>query len=61
MKKASDYLRHAEDCRRLAAAMEGEQRDQLLNMAKVWEQLASDRAELVAKHPELTLRDDEPR
>jgi hypothetical protein len=45
MKKASDYLKHAKDCRALAKQMEsGEQRDQLLKMAETWEVLARERA-----------------
>jgi hypothetical protein len=45
MKTASDYSRHAQDCRALAAAMKiGEQRDQLLRMAEMWEQVSKDRA-----------------
>jgi len=54
MKKASEYRQHARECRELAAQMEsGEHREQLLAMADHWEQLAADRAELVARHPDL--------
>ncbi len=54
MKKASEYRRHAEECRALANAMEqGAQRNQLLEMAATWENLARDRSELVRRHPEL--------
>ena len=54
MKTASEYLRHAEECRALAAQMTtSEQREQLLNMAEMWEQLAEDRSDLVRKHLEL--------
>ncbi len=53
MKTASEYLRHAEECRALAAQMTtGEQREQLLEMAEVWERLAQERSDLVRKHPE---------
>lgn len=56
MKKASGYRQHAEECRVLAQKMEqGEQRDQLLEMAATWEALANDRAELIRRHPELAL------
>ncbi len=55
MKKASEYRQHAEECRALAASMEGEQRDQLLEMAATWDALAADRADLVRRHPELAL------
>lgn len=54
MKKASDYLRHAEECRVLArgAATDGE-RKQLVTMAETWEALASERQNLMRLHPEL--------
>jgi len=60
MKKASEYRLHVEECLALAAKMKtGEQREQLLKMAEVWERLAQDRSDLVRKHPELeqALRD----
>ncbi|MDE2486349.1 MAG: hypothetical protein KGO51_03040 [Alphaproteobacteria bacterium] len=54
MKKASEYREHARECRELAARMDrGEQREQLLAMARHWDQLADDRAALVRLHPEL--------
>jgi len=56
MKKASEYRRHAEECRALAKGMAaGEHRDQLLEMAATWERLAVERSELVRRHPELAL------
>ena len=56
MKKASEYRRHAEECRVLAQRMaQGEHRDQLLEMAATWEKLAADRSEFVCRHPELGL------
>jgi hypothetical protein len=56
MKKASEYRLHAEECRTLARGMNaGEQRDQLLDMANTWEQLATERALLIARHPELAI------
>lgn len=56
MKKASEYRMHARECRELAAKMMlGEQRDQLIRMAVHWDQLASDRAAMVLKHPEMAL------
>jgi hypothetical protein len=48
MKKASEYREHADECRKLAASMEGDQRDQLLQMAENWDQLAEDRTRLIA-------------
>lgn len=54
MKKASQYRKHAEECRALAKQVpEGPQRDQLLEMARTWDNLAKDRDMLVQKHPEL--------
>jgi len=54
MKTAAEYRKHAEECRVLAKQMpEGDQRDQLLEMARTWENLAIEREQLVRKHPEL--------
>ncbi len=58
MKKASEYRRHEEECRALAKRTRGEQRDQLLDMAATWDQLAAERSELVRRHPELAIRDE---
>ena len=56
MKKASEYRQHAEECRVLAATMElGDQREQLLAMARHWDALARDRATLIRLHPDLAL------
>ena len=56
MKKASEYRRHAEECRTLAKNMKlGEHRDQLLEMATTWENLAAERTELIHRNPELGL------
>jgi hypothetical protein len=54
MKTAAEYRKHAEECRVLARQMpEGEQREQLLEMARTWESLAETREGLVRNHPEL--------
>jgi len=54
MKRASEYRKYAEECRALAKLVpEGEQRKQLLEMARVWDNLAADRENLVHNHPEL--------
>ena len=54
MKKASEYRKHAEECRALARQVpEGPQRDQLLEMARTWDNLANDRDILLQKHPEI--------
>ncbi|HEU6441731.1 MAG TPA: hypothetical protein VFF38_05180 [Microvirga sp.] len=59
MKKASEYRKHAEECRILAKQVpEGPQRDQLLEMARTWDNLANDRDALVKKHPELAQTDE---
>ena len=56
MKKASEYRKHAAECRALAQKVkQGEQRDQLLDMAKTWERLAADRSALVRRRPEVAL------
>ena len=54
MKTAAEYRQHTEECRGLAKQMsEGEQRNQLLEMARTWDNLARDREQLVRNHPEL--------
>jgi hypothetical protein len=53
LKKASEYRRHAQECREMARRESGVPRDQLLEMARVWDELARERSELVRKHPEL--------
>ena len=54
MKTAAEYRKHAEECRTLAQQVpEGEQRNQLLEMARTWDNLARDREKLVQNHPEL--------
>ena len=54
MKTAAEYRKHAEECRVLAKQVpEGEQRNQLLEMARTWDNLAIERERLVRNHPEL--------
>jgi len=56
VKKASEYRQHAEECRILARQVpDGPQREQLLEMARTWDNLAQDRDRLVERHPELNL------
>jgi hypothetical protein len=44
MKKASEYRKHADECRALAKRMEqGEHRDQCFELALTWERLAEQR------------------
>ena len=62
MKTAAEYRKHAEECRALAKQVpEGEQRNQLLEMAKTWDNLARDREKLVHNHPELHTSKTPPR
>ena len=61
MRKASEYRHHAEECRKLAAKMKtGDQRDHMLKIAKVWDQLAEERAEMLSKHPGLVQTAEKP-
>jgi len=54
MKTAAEYRKHAQECRALAKQVtEGEQPNQLLEMARTWDNLAADRERLVQRHPEL--------
>lgn len=56
MKKASEYRQHAAECRALAQGMDpGEQRNQLLEMAATWDNLAADRSEMVRRNPDAAL------
>ena len=62
MKKASEYRKHAEECRALARQMkQGEYREQLLVMADTWERLAVEReAALAATTRPMVLEPPEP-
>jgi hypothetical protein len=54
MRKASEYRAHARECRELAAKMVAERdRQMLMKMATLWEQLAEDRLQLVRRYPDL--------
>jgi hypothetical protein len=54
LKTAAEYREHAHECRALAKQMpEEEQRELLLDMAQTWDALATQREELVRRHPEL--------
>jgi hypothetical protein len=53
MKTASEYREHAQECRMLANQMPaGEQREQLLEMARTWDSLADTREETVRRRRE---------
>ncbi|HET9395699.1 MAG TPA: hypothetical protein VFO36_06550 [Nitrospiraceae bacterium] len=57
MKKTTDFLKHAQECRSLAKQMEnGAQRDQLQKMAETWEVLAEERERTLRNRPD----DDRP-
>ena len=50
MKKASEYLRNAQECRRLISTVnDPQQRAMLRKMADTWEGLANDRERRVAQ------------
>ena len=50
MLKQSEYLQHAEECRKLARGMPpGEHRDQLVRIAETWDRLAADRVAKIAR------------
>jgi hypothetical protein len=54
MKTTMEYRKHAQDCRKLARGVpDGDQRNQLLEMARTWDRLAETREGLVRNHPEL--------
>jgi hypothetical protein len=53
LKQAAEYRQHAADCRRLAATAKTDaERDALVHMASVWEKLAQDREEALARPTE---------
>jgi hypothetical protein len=43
VKKIDEYLQHAAECRQMAQSAPPQHREQLLEMAKTWEQLAAAR------------------
>jgi hypothetical protein len=50
MKQAAEYRMHAAECRKLALGSKGEEeRQQLLQMAETWEQMAENRERFVAR------------
>ncbi|MET0530758.1 MAG: hypothetical protein ABW003_20885 [Microvirga sp.] len=61
MKKAADYQSHAEEWWDLAKRMDVPHlRDQLLNMAKIWEDLAAQRASFIGEYPQFAVHQDDP-
>ena len=58
MRKIEDYLRHAEECRRMANVASSEvNREGLLEMARTWEGLAAQREHQLARQERLTVID----
>jgi hypothetical protein len=56
MKKAIEYRRHADKCRRMAGrANSSEHRQMLLTMAATWDSLAADREAHIARQERLAL------
>lgn len=54
MKKASEYRRHADECRALARnALNENEREQLLNMAQTWTKLADERERMAEQDKRL--------
>jgi hypothetical protein len=50
MRKVSEYLEHAAECRKMASQMRNPQhKKQLEDMAQAWEMLARERARQLAK------------
>jgi hypothetical protein len=50
MKKVEDYRQHAGECRQMAYRSRSlEEREMLLNMARTWDMLASDRTEHIER------------
>ena len=62
MKKASEYRKHAAECRILAKQMkQGEYRDQLLIMAETWDRLAAEREAAVRADPKSAVAETPPK
>jgi hypothetical protein len=50
MRKISEYIEHAEECRKMAGTTKNpEQKDALREMAEAWEMLAREREKLLEK------------
>ena len=50
MRKVDEYRRHAEDCRKLASSVSAEEaKQQLLQMAETWDNLAKNREDQIAR------------
>jgi len=61
MKKISDYLDHAEECRRLAAGTSDEEhRAALFKMAETWDGLAQEREQRSRQQQRITALEHPP-
>jgi hypothetical protein len=59
MTEASQYRRHAAECRDIAATLDGPHREQLVAMAEAWERLAQEEAATARKPPPLVADPDD--
>ena len=60
MKKASEYLRNAQECRRLVGTVsQPQQKAMLQNMADTWESLAADRERRVLQKQRIAVLEGE--
>jgi hypothetical protein len=60
LRKLSEYLKHADECRRMARTASPAHREQLENMATTWTQLAEARKRQMEKQSRTETRDRPP-
>jgi hypothetical protein len=59
MKIVDECLRHAQECRELAAKISSPiHREQLLEMAAIWECIADERTQVISRDPKVALDKD---
>ena len=58
MKKVSEYLKHAAECREMARTASNSHRAQLIQMAETWEQLADARTRKLKQEGQVADADD---
>jgi hypothetical protein len=59
MKIVDECLRHAQECRELAAKIGSAiHREQLLEMAVIWERMADERTQVISRDPKVALDSD---
>ena len=55
MRKVEEYMKHADECRQLAASASNEEnRRQLLEMVETWKSLARDRNDQIARQARIS-------